>query len=194
MDIVDTYPLEFYNSTLNYINPKELIDLIELVKNRVYSDLKYCKLNYTHETESIALGVKESAYKSFETMQEKVRAQMILAEKILAVNESDVAERIISHHFLPDIIGNLRAFSKQEFRCTNCNEKYRRVPLNGKCSKCGGNLTLSVHSGSIKKYLEISKFLASKYTAQRLMLIEKEINSIFEDDRKKQVKISDFFT
>jgi len=33
-----------------------------------------------------------------------------------------------------------------------------------------------------------------KYTLQRLELIEKEIESIFEDESKKQVKISDFFS
>jgi len=199
MDIVANYPLEFYYATLEFANPKELIDLIERVENRIHSELKYCNILFTHETESITLGVKESTYKSFETMQEKVYAQMDLAKKIIAIDVNDVAEKIITSHFLPDIVGNLRAFSKQEFRCTSCNEKYRRIPLIGKCIKCGGNLTLSVHSGSIKKYLEISKYLARnykirKYTLQRLELIEKEIESIFEDESKKQVKISDFFS
>jgi len=198
MDIVSEYPLEFYQATLNLADPKELVDIIERVENRIYSDLKYCSIGFTHDTDSIVLGVKESSYKSFETMHEKVKAQMKLAERIVAVDENDVAEKVITSHFLPDIVGNLRAFSRQEFRCTSCNEKYRRIPLNGKCVKCGGNLTLSVHSGSICKYLEISKYLAQKYkikeyTAQRLKLIEKEIESIFEDESKKQVKISDFF-
>jgi DNA polymerase II large subunit len=131
-------------------------------------------------------------------MADKVRAQMEIAEKLLAVDENDVAERVISSHFLPDLIGNLRAFSKQEFRCVKCNAKYKRVPLSGKCVKCGGNLTLSVHESSIKKYLEISKYLSERYgvreyTKQRLMLIELEINSLFDNEVKRQVKISDFF-
>ncbi|AEA47023.1 DNA polymerase II large subunit [Archaeoglobus veneficus] len=198
MDIVETYPLEFYQATLRYASPKELTGIIERVEDRLESDLKYCGLSFTHDTADIAAGVKESAYKALKSMQDKVKAQMRLAEKIMAVDEHDVAEKVISCHFLPDIIGNLRAFSRQEFRCVNCNQKYRRIPLQGKCVKCGGKLTLSVHGGSIKKYLDISKYLSetynvSEYTKQRLMLIDLEIRSLFESDTRKQVKIMDFF-
>jgi len=197
MDIVESYPLEFYHATLKYTSPKEITG-IERVEDRLESELKDCGLSFTHDTTDIAAGVKESSYKALKSMQDKVKAQMKLAEKIVAVDENDVAERVITCHFLPDIIGNLRAFSRQEFRCVNCNEKYRRVPLQGKCVKCGGKLTLSVHSGSIKKYLNISRYLSEKYkvsnyTKQRLMLIDLEIRSLFESDARKQVKILDFF-
>ncbi len=197
MDIVEEYPLSFYYATLKCANPKDLVG-IERVEDRLESELKNCGLSFTHDTADIAAGVKESSYKALKSMHDKVKAQMRLAEKIMAVDEHDVAERVITCHFLPDIIGNLRAFSRQEFRCVNCNEKYRRVPLQGKCVKCGGKLTLSVHSGSIKKYLEISKYLSesykvSNYTRQRLMLIDLEIRSLFESDARKQVKIVDFF-
>ncbi|RLI76549.1 DNA polymerase II large subunit [Archaeoglobales archaeon] len=198
MDVVENYPIEFYEATLRYSDPKELTHLIERVENRLQSDFRYCNLKFTHNTEDIGMGVKESAYKSLSKMQDKVKAQMEVAEKTIAVDEHDVAERVINTHFLPDIIGNLRAFSRQEFRCVKCNEKYRRIPLAGKCTKCGGNLTLTVHGGSIKKYLEISKYLiekynVSEYTKQRLMLIDLEIKSLFENEVKRQVKIMDFF-
>ncbi len=198
MDIVESYPLEFYKATLRYADPKELVGVIERVEDRLESDLRYCCLGFTHDTESIALGVKESAYKSLKTMKDKVTAQMSLAERIIAVDEHDVAERVLKCHFLPDIIGNLRAFSRQEFRCVNCNAKYRRLPLTGKCLKCGGKLTLTVHNSSITKYLNLSKYLCerynvSNYTKQRLMLIDLEIRSLFESDTRKQIKISDFF-
>ncbi len=198
MDIVESYPLEFYKATLRYADPKELVGVIERVEDRLESDLRYCCLGFTHDTESIALGVKESAYKSLKTMKDKVTAQMSLAERIIAVDEHDVAERVLKCHFLPDIIGNLRAFSRQEFRCVNCNAKYRRLPLTGKCLKCGGKLTLTVHNSSITKYLDLSKYLCerynvSNYTKQRLMLIDLEIRSLFESDTRKQIKISDFF-
>ncbi|WP_457550358.1 LAGLIDADG family homing endonuclease, partial [Archaeoglobus sp.] len=163
MDIVESYPLEFYKATLRYADPKELVGTIERVEDRLEGELRFCCLSFTHDTESIALGVKESAYKSLETMKDKVNAQMSLAEKIVAVDEHDVAERVLKSHFLPDIIGNLRAFSRQEFRCVNCNAKYRRLPLAGKCLKCGGKLTLTVHNSSITKYLDLSKFLCEKY-------------------------------
>ncbi|MBO8182584.1 MAG: DNA polymerase II large subunit [Archaeoglobus sp.] len=198
MDVVESYPLTFYHATLNYADPKELVGRIERVEDRLATERRFYGLKFTHDTENIAAGVKICAYKSLKTMADKVRAQMEIAEKLLAVDENDVAERVISTHFLPDLIGNLRAFSKQEFRCVKCNTKYKRVPLSGKCIKCGGNLTLSVHESSIKKYLEISKYLSERYrvrdyTKQRLMLIELEINSLFENELKRQVKISDFF-
>ncbi|ADB58611.1 DNA polymerase II large subunit [Archaeoglobus profundus] len=191
MDIVPEYPLEFYEATLRYADPKEVS--IRRVEDVLPTDFRFCCLKFTHDTD-IALGVKESAYKSLKTMQDKVKAQMSLAEKIRAVDEHDVAERVLTSHFLPDIIGNLRAFSRQEFRCVNCNTKYRRPPLTGKCTKCGGKLTLTVHNSSITKYLGVSKELCerynvSEYTKQRLRLIELEIKSLFESDVRKQVTL-----
>jgi len=198
MDIVERYPLEFYEATLRYADPKELVGVIERVEDRLETDIRHCCLGFTHDTEDIGMGVKESRYKSLETMKDKVMAQMSLAEKIVAVDEDDVAERVLTSHFLPDIIGNLRAFSRQEFRCVNCNAKFRRVPLSGKCTKCGGKLTLTVHNSSITKYLDLSKYLCerykvSEYTKQRLKLIDLEIRSLFESDTRKQVKIDEFF-
>ncbi|HID43995.1 MAG TPA: DNA polymerase II large subunit [Archaeoglobaceae archaeon] len=198
MDTVESYPLEFYESTLKYRNPKELTDVIERIEDRLHTERRYFGLKFTQDTDSISAGVRESAYKSLSKMQDKVYAQMELAEKIAAVDEHDVAERVINTHFLPDIIGNLRAFSRQEFRCVNCDEKYHKIPLQGKCIKCNGRITLSVHGGSIKKYLEISKHLVecyniNEYTKQRLRLIDFEIQSLFESDVRRQVKISEFF-
>uniref|UniRef100_A0A7J3TG34 DNA polymerase II large subunit n=1 Tax=Geoglobus ahangari TaxID=113653 RepID=A0A7J3TG34_9EURY len=198
MDICNRYPLEFYKATLRYANPKEFVGIIERVEDRLESEEKYYGLRFTHNTTDIALGVKESAYKTLESMESKLKHQMELAEKILAVDEHDVAERVINSHFLPDIIGNLRAFSRQEFRCVKCNQKFRRIPLSGKCTRCGGNLTLTVHEGSIMKYLGFSKKLAEKYnvseyTRQRLKLIELETISLFESELKKQITIDRFF-
>ncbi len=198
MDVCERYPLEFYRATLRYAKPKELVGAIERVEDRLETERKYFGLRFTHDTADISLGVKSSAYKTLRTMQDKVKYQMELARKIRAVDENDVAERVITSHFLPDIIGNLRAFSRQEFRCVNCNEKYRRIPLTGKCRRCGGTLTLTVHEGSITKYLNISKELAenyrvSKYTRQRIKLIEVETLSLFESELKRQIKIDEFF-
>ncbi len=193
MDIVSQYPLEFYEATMRYADPKDVS--IERVEDRLPTDYRFCGLKFTHDTE-IGCGVKESKYKSLKSMQDKVKAQMSLAEKIRAVDEHDVAERVLTCHFLPDIIGNLRAFSRQEFRCVNCNAKYRRPPLTGKCVKCGGKLTLTVHNSSITKYLGVSKELCerydvSEYTKQRLILAELEIKSLFESDVRRQVTLFD---
>ncbi len=198
MDVCENYPLEFYRATMRCAKPKEFVRAIERVEDRIESEMKYYGLGFTHDTADISLGVKSSSYKTLKSMQDKVKHQMELARKIRAVDENDVAERVITSHFLPDIIGNLRAFSRQEFRCVNCNQKYRRIPLSGKCQRCGGSLTLTVHEGSITKYLNISKELAetykvSRYTRQRIKLIEVETLSLFESELKRQIKIDEFF-
>lgn len=72
------------------------------------------------------------------------------------------------------------------------------MPLKGVCTECGGELTLTVHRGTIEKYLEdawrlVKKYGISEYYAQRLTLIEEEINSLFESGRgAKQYSLSDF--
>jgi DNA polymerase II large subunit len=131
-------------------------------------------------------------------MMDKMNVQLSLAAKIRAVDEADVAYKVIERHFLPDVLGNLRAFSKQSVRCPLCNTTYRRIPLVGSCIKCGGKLTLTVHEMSVKKYLDISRKIAKEYNLpiyarQRIKLVEKSIDSLFESDKIIQKKIVDFF-
>jgi DNA polymerase II large subunit len=196
IDMAREYPLEFYNATLQYKQPKEVQDVMDLVGGRLGSVLQYEGFGFTHDTRDIGEGPRDSAYKLFETMQEKLEAQLYLAKKIRAVDEVDVVYRVVTRHLLPDMIGNLKSFSGQKLRCTKCNASYRRIPLSGRCY-CGNNLTLTVHVSSVKKYLEITKdisdkFAISPYTRQRIELIERSINSLFENDKVKKCKLSDF--
>jgi DNA polymerase II large subunit len=62
-------------------------------------------------------------------MIDKMEAQLSLASRIRAVDAPDVAERVLKSHFLPDLIGNLRSFSRQRMRCIKCGEKFRRLHL-----------------------------------------------------------------
>ena len=131
-------------------------------------------------------------------MFEKMDRQLELALRIRAVDESDVVARIVVHHFLPDLIGNLKAFSSQQVRCTKCGEKYRRIPLRGRCPECGGNLTLTVHESSVKKYLEVTKKITqqydvSHYLRQRIDLVEEAITSLFTNEKVQDLKLDDFF-
>jgi len=197
IDVLFQYPLEFYEATLGYKNPKDLVKLMDTVSGRLGTPAQYEGFGFTHDTTDIAAGPKNSAYKTLGTMIEKMDAQLALARKIKAVDPQDVAERIINSHFLPDLIGNLRSFSKQKVRCTKCNAKYRRPPLRGTCPKCGGNVVLTVHEGSVRKYLETSLRIADEYnvrhyTKQRLELLELEMRSLFESDKVKQKGLADF--
>jgi DNA polymerase II large subunit len=198
LDTLGRYPLEFYEATLKHEHSKNLESKMGLVAARLGTELQYEQFCFTHDTNNISEGPRESLYKTLKTMMEKMNAQLSLAARIRAVDEADVAYKVIERHFLPDILGNLRAFSKQSVRCPLCNTTYRRIPLQGICTKCNGKLTLTVHQMSVKKYLNISKEIAEKYNLpvyarQRIALVEKSIDSTFMSDKVKNTKLSDFF-
>ncbi len=197
LDLSYSYPLEFYTATMNNANPKDLESKIDLVSKRLGSDAQYEGFGFSFDTTNIASGPKNSSYKTLETMVDKMDAQLELARMIRAVDETDVAERVINSHFLPDLIGNLHAFSKQKVRCVKCGTKYRRPPLKEVCPKCAGRMILTVHEGSVRKYLEVSikvaeEYGVSSYTKQRLQLLKLEIDSLFKSDKAKQTGLADF--
>jgi DNA polymerase II large subunit len=197
LDLSISYPLEFYQATFNNASPKDLESKIELVSKRLGTDAQYEGFGFSFDTSNIAAGPKNSSYKTLETMIDKMEAQLELARMIRAVDETDVAERVITSHFLPDLIGNLHAFSKQKVRCVKCGAKYRRPPLKETCPKCGGRMILTVHEGSVRKYLEVSlkvseEYGVSRYTKQRLELLKLEIDSLFKNDKAKQMGLADF--
>ena len=193
IDIVDKYPLEFYEATLRFAKPSDI--KVMQVKDILNEPNK--TIFFTHDTDDINLGVNVSSYKTLGTMLEKVSHQMALQEKIRAVDAVDVARIIIDKHFIKDIKGNLRRFGTQEFRCVKCNQRYRRAPLIGKCIKCGGNLVLTSSEGNIKKYLSMSLNIANKYNIPQylkdeLNLIDIELKSIFGEKIEKQTSLLAF--
>ncbi|GAA0214783.1 DNA-directed DNA polymerase II large subunit [Halobaculum roseum] len=197
MDIVRQYPREFYEASLEMADPEEVEDLIQLGEDTLGTDDEYRGFDHTHDTSDIALGPDLSAYKTLGSMMDKMDAQLELARKLRAVDETDVAERVIEYHFLPDLIGNLRAFSRQETRCLDCGEKYRRMPLTGDCRECGGDMTLTVHRGSVNKYMDVAlrvakEFGCREYTIQRLEILERSLESVFENDKNRPSTIADF--
>jgi DNA polymerase II large subunit len=197
MDIVSEYPREFYEATRRMADPGEVEELIKLGEDTLGTDEQYRGFEHTHDTTNIAAGPDLSAYKTLGDMMEKMNAQLELSRKLRSVDETDVAERVIEYHFLPDIIGNLRAFSRQETRCLDCGEKFRRVPLTGDCRECGGRVNLTVHEGSVKKYIDTAIQVAEEYgcreyTKQRLQILDRAVESVFEDDTNKQSGIADF--
>ncbi len=197
IDVCRFYPLELYKKALLYAHPKDVEALIDRVDHRLGKPESVEGFSYTHETSDISLGPKESMYTQMESMLEKLEAELSLAEKIRAVDVDDVAERVLNTHFIRDLMGNLSAFSKQKFRCSKCNTSYRRVPLAGKCSKCNGNIIPTVHEGSVKKYLEMSrdictKYKVSLYTKQRVEVILLAIESTFGQPKEQQLGLADF--
>lgn len=184
METVDKYGLAFYEKTLTYAYPSEV--KLNAVEDRLGTKEVYSGVRFSHgsSAHSVSDSPKKSTYTMLKTMQEKLDAEFKLMEMLESVDIKDAARKVIMSHFIPDLIGNLHSFSRQIFRCSTCNFKYRRVPLAGVCPRDGGKLLLTISKGSIEKYLNVAIVLADKYNLdnyirQRLYLIKNEINEIF---------------
>jgi DNA polymerase II large subunit len=194
------YPLEFYEATERFASPSEIQSVMDLIKNRLGTTQQYEGIGFNIPTSDINEGPTTSAYKTYESMDDKIDAQLYLARIIKAVEAKNVAKKILSSHFNPDILGNLRKFAIQEFRCVKCNEKFRRPPISngGKCPICGNNVILTVNRGGIEKYIPralklCEEFDLDSYTQQRMELIEEYVESLTNNPKIKQQKLSDFF-
>jgi len=196
-DVASAYPLEFFEKTLENMEAKSISQIIDLVRYRLGTEAQFEGFSYTTPVSNINAGNPESSYKRFKTMVEKLNSQLELAERIVAVDANKVALKVLTTHFIRDIAGNLRAFSTQAFRCKSCNRRFRRLPLQGKCPICRGALTLTVHRGSIEKYLDVAQNLVEKfdlpqYYAQRIHLVRDEIEALFDSHKPKQISLVSF--
>jgi len=196
LDVGWRYPLEFYEACENFKYPWEVE--IEQLGKRLGTEEEYQNFGFTHSVSDINSGVRCSAYKILPSMEEKLLGQMALADKIRAVDESDVARLVIEKHLIRDIRGNFRKFSMQQFRCSTCNEKYRRPPLVGKCIKCNGKIIFTISEGSIIKYLEPAISLAEKYNLpnylkQNLELTKRNVESLFGKEKEIQEGLGRWF-
>ena len=197
VDVDSFYPLSFYRKTWEEVQAKDVSRMIDVIEFRLGTETQWEGFHFTTPVSDVNSGVRETMYKRLKTMLEKLNSQLELAEKIRAVDARKVASKVLTTHFMRDISGNLRAFSTQSFRCKSCNKRFRRIPLRGKCPSCGGALTLTVYRGGIEKYLDAAEHLAKKYGLgeyyiQRISLIRKEISSLFEGKKPKQVSLVDF--
>jgi len=197
MDVMGEYPLEFYDIALKCGAPWEI--KFDQIGGRLNTPGQYEGMKFTHDTTNINAGVLCSSYKTLPSMKDKLFSQMDIAEKLRGVPENKVAQLVIERHFIPDLKGNLRQFYKQTFRCTNCNEIYRRPPLRGRCIKCNkGNLVFTVSKGAIIKYLEPSLDMANKYhlpsyLIQTLEIIKVRIETALGRDVDRQEGLDKWF-
>ncbi|MBN2112006.1 DNA polymerase II large subunit [Candidatus Woesearchaeota archaeon] len=196
VDVAWKYPLEFYNACLDYKNPWDVV--IDTIGKRLGTERQYCGTGFTHDIDNINHTVRCSAYKTLPSMEDKLKGQMDIAEKVRAVDTSDVGRLVIEKHFLKDTKGNLRKFSMQQFRCVNCNEKFRRPPLVGKCTKCGGKIIFTISEGSVIKYLQPAISIAEKYDLpaylqQTLVLLQRRIDGVFGKEKERQEGLGKWF-
>jgi len=196
VDTAWAYPLELYEAALEYKKPSDI--KVPLLGDFLGTPRQFEGMGYTHGTGSINAGVLCSAYKTLPSMEEKLFGQMDLAVKIAACDATDVARLVIEKHFLRDTKGNLRKFTQQEYRCVNCNEKFRRPPLVGHCTTCRGKIVFTISEGSVIKYLEPSLSLARKYNItgylqQDLELLQRKVEDLFGKDAERQEGLGKWF-
>jgi DNA polymerase II large subunit len=146
---------------------------------------------FTHDTADIAAGPVRSAYRDAGSMARIVEQSVLLAAQIRAVDVADAVSLVLNSHFLPDLMGNLKSYATQKFRCKVCGASFRRPPLSGRCTAanragrpCGGELLPTVFEGAVRKYLGLSQRLArtagvTPYIRQRIRLLEASLATLF---------------
>ena len=194
LEVCNRYPAEFFEMVSEAKHPSVVEGLVDIIRSRLGKEAQYEGFGFTHDTTMIDTGPRNTKYKTLGTMAEKLEAQLELAILLDAVDVKDVAERVLSHHFLRDTRGNLRAYSTQKIQCRKFHRVYRRIPLSGECD-CKEKLALTVSQKNISKYLGVAEKMIrdhdlSEYLKQRLRLINSAMDSLFVSE---QTTLTDFF-
>lgn len=189
------FPLEFYYKSQEKPGPKEMD--IPIVEDMLDGEGDVSGLGYTTETGDIGAGPYASKYNEMSGMDNFVEGQLGLASKTRAIDASFVAAKVIEKHLLPDILGCLTSFTKQEFMCNNCYEDFRFPPFGHECPECGGGIRGKMPRGGVTKYVDLAKDVAETYDVppymqQRLEVLDDRIESLLEDDTNKQAGLGDF--
>jgi DNA polymerase II large subunit len=191
VDIAMRYPGEFYRAAARGGAAKEVQALIETVGRRVGTDRAMSGYGFTHDTTDIAGGPVRSAYREAASMDRIVEQSLVVASQIRAVDVGEAVSLVLNAHFLPDLMGNLKSYATQKFRCKVCGVSYRRPPLSGRCTArgrggkpCDGMLQPTVFEASVRKYLGLSQRLATtsgvpSYLRQRIQLLETSLATLF---------------
>jgi DNA polymerase II large subunit len=197
-DIASQYPLEFYQLTQESPNASKASKMIERIGNRLNTESQFYGYGFTNATETITIKHSRSAYPTLNSLKEKIAKQIEVAEKIDAVSTKDVVESIIKTHLIRDIVGNMKKYATQSFRCRGCGKSFRRPTISGHCDFCNAELRETLTRASVEKYLSLARRLANDYAVDdyiknRLDLIVKELDQLFEErERTTQLALTDF--
>ncbi len=212
------YEAAFYEATQQQPHPKTVIEMMDIAERRLGTVAAVRGYGFTHDCEAMDRGPALSAYKTLETMIDKMNGQLDLGHRLRGVDIRLVASSVIRSHFLPDLRGNLNAYARQKVRCVKCGHSYRRMPLAGKCiqltkasgrglaahgvsrsegDQCGGNLALTVSEGAVRKYIEVTRHVmetygVDTYTQQNVEWLASSVDSLFNNDRARQMSLADF--
>ncbi len=195
LEVIKFLPLEFFRSTIKQ-NKASDITCVDIIKSRLETERQFFGYYFTHTTTSLTTTKSRSAYSTLGSMLDKFDMQVRNADLINAVNTSEIVSNVISTHLIPDIMGNLRAYAKQKFRCTSCGKSYRRIPLIQVCT-CGHKLIATITRGSVEKYLKLAKRLVEKYDVGvyqrgRIHALSDEIDLVFGKNIDDQSLLTDY--
>ena len=195
LEVTKILPLEFFESTIQQ-NKASDVTSIEIIKSRLETKRQFYDYHFTHSTSSLTTSKSRSAYSTLGSMLDKFDMQVKNAELIDVVNPSELVSNVISTHLVPDIMGNLRAYARQSFRCTACGKSYRRMPLIQTCV-CGHKLIATITRGSVEKYLKLAKRLVEKYDVGeyqrgRIHALSDEIELVFGKSQGDQSLLTDY--
>ena len=197
-DVAGKYPKIFYEKTERNPSAASLEGLIEKVGSRLDTENQFYGFGFTHDTSAIAMKRARGTYSTLKTLAEKIDKQIEVAEKIEAVSTKEVVESIIKTHLIRDIMGNMKKYATQSFKCRACGYTYRRPPVSGLCTKCGHEVRETLTRASVEKYIAIAQRLARDYDVDdylknRLEMVEKELNQLFRGREKTtQMELTDF--
>lgn len=197
LDVAKQYPREFYEKTKAYPNPSILSALVERVTQRLGNENQFYDFGFTHTTSAITVKRARSAYSTLKTLAEKIAKQIEVADKVEAVSTKEVVESIIKTHLIRDIMGNIKKYTGQAFKCRKCGTTYRRPTLFRSCPACGGELRETLTRASVEKYLPLVRKLADdynidQYLKNRIEMVERELYQLFGNDKKTQLELTDF--
>lgn len=199
LDIAERYPLSFYEKLSSEgVTPSSISKLIPTVKDRLATSEQFSAYDFTHTTERIVGETHRASYSTLKTLNEKLDRQIYLAQIIRAVNPDEVVTSVLKTHLLPDILGNMKAYASQTFRCKVCNQHYRRYPVKGSCLSCGGLLQAAVTRRSVEKYLTLAtklsqRFSVGEYLRSRIEIAREELSVLFPQvETTTQTELTDF--
>ncbi len=191
VDVGSRYPLELFRAAAAGNHPKEVEAGIDLVGKRLGTPRSLSQYGFTHDTRRIAGGPVRSAYRDGRSMTDLVERSVLLTTQIRAVDVAQAVGLVLNAHFLPDVMGNLKGYATQKFRCRVCGAIYRRPTLSGRCvdpaaggNPCGGELLSTVYEASVRKYLPLSQRLSemegiTPYLRQRIRVLADSLASLF---------------
>jgi DNA polymerase II large subunit len=194
-EVMKTFPLSFFEATLQKQQAADVTS-IETVKSRLEMKEVFYGYDFTHSTTTLTTSRSRSAYSTLGSMLDKLDLQIRNADLINAVDTKEIVSYVITTHLVPDIMGNLRAYGRQRFRCTACGQSYRRIPLLQHCT-CGNKLIQTITRGSVVKYLKLAKRLVKKYEVGayltgRINTLSDEIDLVFGKDKGDQLLLTDY--